>query len=339
MTHNAFCNSTRLQNQDDSIQVTFSGSTMGNTYNVKFMIEKEKIKNFPTEAIKAYIDKTLAETNQQMSIYQADSEISQFNRMHSTHQQLPISDEFAHVINEAIQLNKLTNGGLDITLGPLVNLWGFGPLKSTVVPKQNMIKQYADFVGMDKLQINNDRKGYSLSKKHPKLYLDLSSIAKGFGVDQMAKCLDEKGISNYLVDIGGEIRTKGQKDTETPWCVGIETPDNSGNIEVAITLQNSGLATSGSYRIQRQENDGNTISHVLNPHTYTPVENDLLSVSVVAETVMRADGIATGLFALGSKQARQIAETNDLAVFLITSGKNGVHENYISKQFEPLLLH
>lgn len=339
MMRDILCSSPKFQNPNNSLQIAFSGSTMGNIYNVKYMIKKEEFERLRAEEIKAYIEKTLSKINQQMSIYQTDSEISQFNQMQSTHQQLPISDNFAHVINEAIRLNKLTKGGLDITLGPLVNLWGFGPLKPTATPKQNILKQYADLVGMDKLQINNDGNGYTLSKKHPELYIDLSSIAKGFGVDQMAKCLDEKGISNYLVDIGGEIRTKGQKNPETPWCVGIEAPDNTGSIAAAIVLQNSGLATSGSYRIQRQVNDGNTISHVLNPLTYIPVENDLLSVSVVAESVMQADGIATGLFALGSKQARQIAEENNLAVFLITSGKNGKYENYISKKFEPLLLH
>lgn len=173
-----------------------------------------------------------------MSTYQTDSEISQFNQLHTVNQAMPISQDFAYVTGEALRLNKLTHGALDVTVGPLVNLWGFGPQKEiTHEPTAQEIQHASEMVGTDKLKLSQDGQQPTLAKTHPEVYLDLSSIAKGFGVDKTAAELEKLNIGNYLVEIGGELHGKGHNAQGNPWRIGIEQPNIVQGGATQITIR------------------------------------------------------------------------------------------------------
>ena len=318
--------------------VTLQGETMGTTYTVKYLSDGQDKLPSPTE-IQKRIDDALKEVNRQMSTYQTDSEISQFNQLRTVNQAMPISQDFAYVTGEALRLNKLTHGALDVTVGPLVNLWGFGPDKSvTWEPTPEQIKQAASYTGIDKIILQQDKDSASLSKTHPKAYLDLSSIAKGFGVDKVAGELEKYGIQNYLVEIGGELHGKGKNARGEPWRIGIEQPNiiQDGNTQIIVPLNNRSLATSGDYRIFHVDKSGKRLSHIINPNNKRPISHNLASISVVADSAMTADGLSTGLFVLGETEALKLAEQERLAVFLILRDKDG-YRTAMSSEFEKLL--
>ena len=318
--------------------VTLQGETMGTTYTVKYLSDGQDKLPSPAE-IQKRIDDALKEVNRQMSTYQTDSEISQFNQLRTVNQAMPISQDFAYVTGEALRLNKLTHGALDVTVGPLVNLWGFGPDKSvTQEPTPEQIKQAASYTGIDKIILQQDKDSASLSKTHPKAYLDLSSIAKGFGVDKVAGELEKYGIQNYLVEIGGELHGKGKNAHSEPWRIGIEQPNivQGGNTQIIVPLNNRSLATSGDYRIFHVDKSGKRLSHIINPNNKRPISHNLASISVVADSAMTADGLSTGLFVLGETEALKLAEQEKLAVFLIVRDKDG-YRTAMSSEFEKLL--
>lgn len=183
---------------------------MGTTYTVKYIDNGEVENLISPEKMKNELDGLLIEVNNQMSTYQQDSEISRFNQAKQANQAVEISQDFAKVVQEAIRLNKVTEGALDVTVGPLVNLWGFGPDKRlNKVPSDEQIAERSAYVGIDKILLEMSSKP-KLTKSAANLYLDLSSIAKGFGVDKLAEHLETIGVSNYLVEIGGELRGKGK---------------------------------------------------------------------------------------------------------------------------------
>ncbi|HEZ0134484.1 FAD:protein FMN transferase [Neisseria meningitidis] len=317
--------------------VTLQGETMGTTYTVKYLSNNRDKLPSPAE-IQKRIDDALKEVNRQMSTYQPDSEISRFNQ-HTAGKPLRISSDFAHVTAEAVRLNRLTHGALDVTVGPLVNLWGFGPDKSvTREPSPEQIKQAASYTGIDKIILKQGKDYASLSKTHPKAYLDLSSIAKGFGVDKVAGELEKYGIQNYLVEIGGELHGKGKNARGEPWRIGIEQPNiiQGGNTQIIVPLNNRSLATSGDYRIFHVDKSGKRLSHIINPNNKRPISHNLASISVVADSAMTADGLSTGLFVLGETEALKLAEREKLAVFLIVRDKGG-YRTAMSSEFEKLL--
>lgn len=311
------------------------GETMGTTYTIKYLPEKDVI--LPANQVKQEIDTILDEVNRQMSTYQEDSEISQFNRMVAT-QELNISDDFAHVIVQAIKLNQLTEGALDVTVGPIVNLWGFGPDKRVLkTPSQAELDAVSHQVGLDKIQLKQDKNNI-LFKKANGVYLDLSAIAKGFGVDKVAQYLEQQGIQHYLVEIGGEVRAKGNNANKQAWQLGIEQPQmmQGQEIQVIVPLQDESLATSGDYRNFRTDESGRRLSHIINPKTQEPINHRLASVSVIADNATTADGLATGLFVLGEKKAMELAEKENLAIFLIIKTEHGF-ERQMSSEFKKRL--
>ena len=221
----------------------------------------------------------------------------------------------------------------------MVNLWGFGPDKSvTREPTPEQIKQAASYTGIDKIILQQDKDSASLSKTHPKAYLDLSSIAKGFGVDKVAGELEKYGIQNYLVEIGGELHGKGKNARGEPWRIGIEQPNiiQGSNTQIIVPLNNRSLATSGDYRIFHVDKSGKRLSHIINPNDKRPISHNLASISVVADSAMTADGLSTGLFVLGETEALKLAEHEKLAVFLIVRDKDG-YRTAMSSEFEKLL--
>lgn len=322
-----------------SEQVVLQGQTMGTHYTIKYLTPTNSVPE--KDKIQQEINDALAEVNRQMSTYQTDSEISQFNTRTSAQQRFTISDDFATVISEAIALNQLTEGALDITIGPLVNLWGFGSQQTLPsAPTTEQLAQAKQITGIDKLhfQAKTDNSPATISKNIDGMFLDLSSIAKGFGVDKVAQYLDKQGIQHYLIEIGGELRAKGHNAQGETWKVGIEQPSlaQQQNSQVIIPLNNQALATSGDYRNFRLDEQGKRLSHIINPKTQHPINHRLASVSVVSENAMRADGMATGLYVLGEEKALQLAEQHQLAVLLIIYTDQGF-ESKMSTAFQQLL--
>ncbi|WP_299493157.1 FAD:protein FMN transferase [uncultured Shewanella sp.] len=314
--------------QQDKV-IALSGNTMGTTYHIKIMPGKSAI---DAKALQIKIDKALEEVNNQMSTYRPDSELSRFNQM-SSHETINVSPDTVKVINEAIKLYKITDGALDITLGPLVNLWGFGPDKRPVTePTQADIDKQRARTGIQYIKVS----GTQLSKAHDDLYVDLSSIAKGFGVDKVAALLDQYQPQGYLVEVGGEIRLKGTKGDNQPWRIAVEQPSEEGvAVQQVISPGNMSMATSGDYRNYYEE-DGQQFSHLIDPRTGYPIKHRLASVTVLNKDCMVADGYATAMMVLGTQASLALAKRENLAIMLIEKRDDGFKVFY-SDAFKPFV--
>ncbi len=296
------------------------------------------LEKHPPEIIKADIENLFLEINRQMSIYQENSEISQFNQA-KTLELFKISDDFAVVVKEAIRIAQFTQGSLDITLAPIIDLWGFGASNHSVTISEIEINNYLPYLGVDKINLFHQDNRYYLNKTHPNVSIDLCAIAKGFGVDKVADYLELQGISHYLVDIGGELRCKGINTNNQSWCIGIEKPDNSQEIFAKVQLKNKALATSANYRNFYKNDKGEHICHIIDPQTYKSTQSDIYSLSVITDSCMTADGLATALLAFGKDKALAFAEDYNLAVYLITLEANGMFKAYSSSVFEQYFAH
>lgn len=309
-------------------EILLQGRTMGTTYNIKVVATAEEVEALQ---LHAKINAALKQVNQEMSTYIPDSEISQFNKRLST---LPveISTGFARVIKESIRLGELSDGKLDITVGPLVNLWGFGPeLRPETVPSAELLESTRTRIGLHNLHLE----GNKLSKDIPNLYVDLSTTAKGYGVDVVAELIEANGITNYLVEIGGEMRLRGFKHTGELWAIAVEKPilDPSGThraVQQVIIPKNNAVATSGDYR-NYFEADGRRFSHIIDPQTGKPINHNLVSVTVIAPSSMTADGLSTALMVMGAEKGMDFAIENDLAALFISKTENGFHEQFTVK--------
>lgn len=297
--------------QSPTTQV-IAGRTMGTTYSVKIPSTPDQ-PSLPS--ISHEIDAELKRVNAQMSTYIPTSEISQFNSSGSS-EWFPVSSETAQVVELAIEVYQQSAGAFDVTVGPLVNLWGFGPAqRPTQVPKQTEIDAILETVGSDKLQVRLQPP--ALRKNHPQLQVDLSAIAKGHGVDRVAGVLDRLGIEAYFVEIGGEVRTRGVRQDGRPWRVGIESPDEgAAGLQRVVDLSNQSLATSGNYR-NYFELDGQKYAHTIDPRTGWPVRDAIASASVIADNCALADALATCLMSAGYDAAQQLADRHGWAVLLV----------------------
>ena len=300
-------------------QVHLYGPTMGTTYNVKYLPQKDAPSR---EHFQSEIDRLLEEVNDQMSTYRKDSELSRFNQSR-TSDSFTVSSQTATVVEEAIRLNKLTMGALDVTVGPLVNLWGFGPeARPEVVPSDIELAERKAMTGIEHLKVE----GNSLQKDLPNLYVDLSTIAKGWGVDVVADYIQSQGIKNYMVEVGGEIRLKGHNRDGNPWRIAIEKPDvNQRAVQEIIEPGNMAVATSGDYR-NYFEREGIRYSHIIDPRTGRPIHNKVVSVTVLDKSCMTADGLATGLMVLGEEKGMQVAEKQNIPVLMIVKTDDGFKE-------------
>ncbi|MBN7819515.1 FAD:protein FMN transferase [Bowmanella yangjiangensis] len=309
-------------------EVALAGKTMGTTYHIKFVNHAK----LDEQALQSEIDDALALVNKQMSTYDPDSELSRFNQWQSL-EPFSLSPQTLKVMREAKRLGEISGGKLDVTVGPLVNLWGFGPkARPEHVPAQQIIDDAKAQTGLHKLLLQ-DR---SASKTQPDLYVDLSTIAKGYGVDVVADILDAKGLHDYLVEIGGEMRLSGVKANSSPWRVAIEKPLSSERaVQQIISVGNNAVATSGDYRNYFEEN-GIRYSHLIDPTTGYPIQHNLVSVTVVHPSSMTADGLATAINIMGAEKGKAFAEEHNLAVLLITREKDGF-KAYNSAEFEPFL--
>lgn len=308
--------------------VHLRGETMGTTYNIKYVVGPEG----KLGSLKDQVDERLAQINLLMSTYDPTSELSRFNQNRYT-DPFPISAQTRVVIEEAMRLGELSNGVLDVTVGPLVNLWGFGPNKRPEkTPSDEDITAVRDYVGLNKLQLTSQ----GLVKHHPMIYVDLSTIAKGYGVDQLAQLLENKGLENYLVEIGGEMRVKGHRGNGEDWLIAIEKPITTERaVQKIVSIGTNAIATSGDYR-NYYEQDGFRYSHLIDPRTGKPIKHNLVSVTVVHPSSMTADGWATAFMIMGWEQAKLLAERENLAVYLIRrTGKE--FEEFTSSKFNDVV--
>ena len=308
--------------------VLINGLTMGTTYSIKIKTADAVVNQ---EKIRADIEKILLEINQKMSTYIVDSELSVINFSNSLDSNL-ISDDLFKVISHANTISKTTNGAFDITVGPLVNLWGFGPNKSeNKIPPNEEIELIKKNIGYKKIYLNKETT--SIKKLHPDLYVDLSGIAKGFAVDKIALYLNSYNLENYLVEIGGELIAKGTNEDNEVWQIGIENPNN--NLAKIIGLKDIAMATSGDYRNYFEKN-GVRYSHTINPNTGKPIKHKLASVTVLDKTAMNADALATAFMVLGPAKTIELANELKIGVYLIIKNDENFYEEY-NEYFEPFI--
>jgi thiamine biosynthesis lipoprotein len=248
------------------------------------------------------ITAALDELDAAMSTWNPDSEISRFNAFRKP-EPVDVSPEFARVVRRALMISRMTGGAFDPTVKPLVDHWGFGAAADSAP-----IERILQSVGWQKVLVKKN----TLIKTHPELQLDLSAIAKGYGVDAVARVIQLAGFKNFLVEIGGEIVAAGTNPHGDAWRIGIESPDPGAafgeRILKRITLSGRAMATSGSYRNFRSRADGSRYSHIINPATGMPAESDVASVSVLAASCMDADAAATALFVMGSEKGLALIE-------------------------------
>jgi len=324
---------TACDSQPEQSVVQLQGKTMGTTWHVTVV---DQLEQGQANTLQAGISEVLKTVNNQMSTWQDDSELSQFNAYQKT-DWFAASPELVKVVTAAREVSMLSRGAYDITIGPLVNVWGFGAGESDErsKPPGAAVKAALDRVGYEKLEVK--QRPTALRKTQADLYVDVSSIAKGFGVDQVALYLEEQGLNNYMAEIGGEVRTHGNSPRGDAWRIAIEKPVDIGrSVQQGVRLQQAGLATSGDYRNFFSE-DGQRYSHTIDPNTGYPVRHSLASVSVVAETAMLADAYATMLLALGDEKGRQLADEQQLKAYFIMRSDEGF-ETYATSAFKPLLL-
>ena len=318
----------QLRTEPTVAELHMSGRTMGTTYNVKY----RPTENAPTlKAMQTEVDALLTEINHTMSTYDPESELSRFNRLRTT-DWVPASDSLRAVLKASLEIGAQSEGAFDITVGPLVNLWGFGPeVHPDRIPLETDIAAARTRSGLDKVTLSDTQP--AIRKHRPDVFLDLSGIAKGYGVDRIAELMTAHGIEHYMVEIGGEIRVRGLKDHETPWRIAIEKPlSGERSVHTMLMLSDIALATSGNYR-NFFEIAGRRYSHTIDPTTGWPVDNHLVSVTVLAETSMRADAWATAFQVLGPERGMVIAERLNLPVLFVIE-RDGQFEERVCCAFQ-----
>jgi len=298
------------------------GATMGTYYAVTVANPPAAVDE---SRLRAELEQILARINAQMSTYDADSEISRFNRHRATDWR-PVSPQLAQVTAAALALAEQSGGVFDVTVGPLVQLWGFGSGADSTAqnqppPPAAAIEAARARVGHRKLRARTAPP--ALRKLHPELSLDLSAIAKGHAVDALAGHLAGRGLGDFLVDIGGEIRTRGANPAGRPWRVAVERPRRGARaVHTVLTPGDNAVATSGDYRNFR-ERDGRRWSHIIDPRNGRPVEHATASVTVVAADAMTADGLATALLVLGAAAGLRFAREHGVAAYFIRRNSFG----------------
>jgi len=309
----------RLLNTTTPVVHEFSGATMGTSYTIKVWGP-----GLPPAAVAALIDSAvgrLEQVDRLMSPYDSTSELSRFNMWQDT-VPFALPPEVIEVLVAAQEVSNRTEGGFDVTVGPLVEAWGFGPGGRPATPPSNsVLERLSQSVGYDLLQI--DAAAGTATKGHPELVVDLSDIAKGYAIDRVAGVLGAGGAAGFLVEIGGELRAHGVMPDSTPWRVTLERPEpGRRSIHQVIELGEYAIATSGSYR-NYYERDGQRYAHLLDPVTRRPVGYPGTAVSVVARTGMEADAWATALSVLGRERGFGLAQRDDVAALFVWQTEAG----------------
>jgi thiamine biosynthesis lipoprotein len=301
------------------------GSTMGTTFSVKVVAPPAGL---DLAALQQDIRDTLDAINDTMSTYLEDSDLSRFNANPST-EWIPVTAELCHAVEAAQVISDFTDGAFDVTVGPLVNLWGFGPNESIVEPpSQGAVQAAMNNTGHDRLRVDCDVP--ALRKETAGIYVDLSAFAKGHAVDKVADLLNARYLPDYLVEIGGELRLRGLNAKNEHWAIAIETPDRGARaIQTVVHLTDTAMATSGDYR-NFFEFDGRLYSHTIDPRTGFPVSHDAASVTVIADTAAFADAAATALLVMGPDAGLALAERESIAAYFLLRLGSGFEERVSS---------
>ena len=310
---------------------TFQGEALGTTYMVSYFSNDDL--NFERS-----LDSIMDEINSSMSTYITKSDISRINRGDST---VKVDDNFVNVFNASNKIFKETNGFFDPTVGVLVNAYGFGPGEPLKKIDRVKLDSLRNLVGFDKVSIKEDK---TIRKEDPSVYLDFNAIAKGYAIDVIAEYLESKNVSNYLIELGGELRAKGENmDSGNSWIVGIDHPDKmrkANSYQAKVKLSNAAMATSGNYRKYREDSiTGQKYVHTINPITGKAERSNLLSASVLAENCMLADGYATAFMALGLERTKKVLEKlENVEVYIMYSTEDGKTEVFSTSGFEKNLV-
>ena len=280
----------------------------------------------------------LEEVDASMSTWREDSELSRFNRKTDQSEWTPVSPALYRVLAAAQQVSEMTDGAFDVTIGPVVNLWGFGP---EAAPEQQLdegeLASVLAATGYEKLELKADPPAL---RAKPNQYVDLSAIAKGHGVDAVADFLESMGVSAFLVEIGGEVSVQGRKPGGEAWRLAIESPAAGAGerqIDRVVVIGNRAMATSGDYR-NYYESEGRRFSHTIDPEDGRPIDHNLASVTVVADDSMMADALATAFNVMGLPRARALATRENIAAYFIFRGDEGFETDY-SPAFSSFLTH
>lgn len=299
--------------------IKFEGNTMGTTYHISYLSNKNNL-------LQKEIDSLLVDFSNSLSTYIPSSTISGANGEDTLFE---VDEYFAKVFMKSQEVSEKTDGAFDVSVMPLVNLWGFGTKKDTVVPNKREIDSVLRFVGYNKVSLTNDDGKYFFHKNNSKVQVTFNAIAQGYCVDLIAEFLESKGKENYLVEIGGEVRTKGKNQDGEWWKIGIDKPIDDSDpenreLKAILQLQNQSLNTSGNYR-NFYYNKGNKYSHEIDPQKGYPVRNNLLSVSVVAKDCMSADAYATAFMVMGYEKSMGFMQKDSMMdayfIYVDSSGK------------------
>ena len=304
--------------------IKISGTAQGTTYNITYLAGQHS--NY-----RESIDSIFKKIELSLSTYNPASIISKLNRNDST---VIVDDYFSDVFNKSMEVSEKTKGLFDVTVAPIINAYGFGFTKKEKV-NNILIDSLLKYIGYKKVRLIDGK----IVKEMPQVMLDFNAIAQGYTVDVLGSFLDSKGISNYLVEVGGELRAKGKRLDESSWTVGIEQPNEDISSDVTlnsvIKIKDKSLATSGNYKKFYVE-DGKKYAHIIDPFTGYPAKNNLLSATVIAENCMTADAYATSFMVMGLDKSKQFLSENknlNLEVYFIYD-ENGAWKTYTSKKFQ-----
>ena len=308
-----------LRNRTPEVYTTDSGHIFGTQYNIKYK---------SVEDLHKEIKATLLQVDNSLSMFNKNSIISAFNNNRDT-----TADEmFTEVFNLAQEISAKTGGAFDITVAPLVNAWGFG-FKEGELPDSATVEELRSKVGHTTVSLVDGK----LVKQNPGTMLDCSAIAKGYGCDMIARMLDSRNITDYMIEIGGEVVTKGKNDRGTAWNISISKPtENTTGSHNAhqriVAISGKAMATSGNYRNFRIEN-GKKFSHTIDPRTGYPVQHSLLSATVIADNCAKADAYATSFMVMGLEKAIEQCKSDSIEAFFIYSNEDGALQTYATEGF------
>ncbi len=302
----------------------FRGLTMGGAFSVKVVTPKDELETPGLHDVDRALRSTLDRIEGLMSTWDRDSELSRFNRSTSL-EPFAASPETFEVFKWSIDVGILTGGALDVTIGPLVDAWGFGPSgpRKTVPPNEE-IARLREATGAGRLELNP--KTLTVRKTRPEVQCDLSSVVPGYAADRLSVELEKRGFTDFLVDVGGEVLTRGRNEAGAPWQVAIERPQLHGDaIQRIVPISNLAITTAGDYRKYR-EVDGQRVAHILDPRTGRPLTHRLASVTVIDALAVRADAFDTALMVLGTAEGMALAEKLGLAALFIERTNDGFSE-------------
>jgi len=298
-----------------------TGQSMGTTYSIKLVGPAE---NLDREALGTNLAEELRSIEARLSTYMPESELSQFNASNST-DWVTVSDELCELIDAALAISKRTDGAFDVTIGPLVNLWGFGPDGNRYAPPDDeSIAAALQLVGYESLHA--DCSVPAIRKDKPLIYVDLSAFAKGYAVDRLAAILEDHGQANFLVEVGGELRLHGLNASGERWSIAIEKPEEHARaVQTIVHVSDCGMATSGDYR-NFFEYHGQRFSHTIDPTTGRPVAHAAAAVTVIRDSAAEADALATALLVLGPDAGLALAAKNGIAAYFLLRTGTGIEE-------------